>query len=147
MDQNQAVNRGGATEFFQAWKNKENNSCCENKGPKITLCIPQKFLGEQQTLYMYHVTHFRPLVAILHMNECLRAIYCNPKSHIQQHWLFADIILKTRSKFLTSPFFSLTSTGGDTLCVSCAENIFAQVNWSVAQVATQQLSDNVLNFK
>lgn len=85
MDQNQAVNRGGATEFFQAWKNKEKkNSCCENKAPKITLCIPQKVLGEQQPLCMYHVTHFRPLVVILHMNERLRAIYCNPKSHIQQ---------------------------------------------------------------
>lgn len=52
MDQNQAVNRGGATEFFQAWKNKEKKSCCENKGPKITLCIPQKFLGEQQTVHV-----------------------------------------------------------------------------------------------
>lgn len=47
MDQNQAVNRGGASEFLQVWNNKEKTLCCENRGPKMTLWIPQKFLGKQ----------------------------------------------------------------------------------------------------
>lgn len=85
MDQNQAVNRGGGSDFFQAWKNKEKKLCCENKGAKNYILDSPEVFGKTITsaCIMEHVTPFRPLIVVLHMNERLRAIYCISKSHIR----------------------------------------------------------------
>lgn len=141
MDHNQAVNRGGASEFFQAWKNKEKKVLLWKQRVKnYTPQLPRSFWENNNPCIciMEHVTHFRTLIVILHMNKGLQAIYCNPKLHIRQQWLFADIILKTRSKFSLCLFsVGRVQVQVVTLCVVHWKH-FAHINWPVAQVATKQ---------
>lgn len=113
---------------------KKKHCVARTEGQKWHSGFPRRFWENNNLCIciVEHVTHFRPLTVFLHVNERLRAIYCISKSHIRQRWLFADIILKTRSRFLTSPFFSLISVGGDTRCVVHWKH-FAHINWPVAQ--------------